>query len=135
MEPCAQRERLTTLEMILKNMSDTLHEQKQLGTKTYEVLADISEQGAQIKSLTGRLDTSEKDIEEMFKRTRKVEDKVIEHTSFISNYEKDSSNRRSITAPVFSGLLIAVIVAIVTFGIVMVDRHNYTQPAGQESGK
>jgi hypothetical protein len=68
-----QGERLVTLEMILKNVSDTLTEQKQLGAKTYEVLADISEQGAQIKSLTARMDVTERDVQAAFKSIRRID--------------------------------------------------------------
>lgn len=71
--PCLQGERLVTLEIILKNVSDTLTEQKLLGTKTYEVLADISEQGAQIKSLTARMDTAERDVQAAFKSIRRID--------------------------------------------------------------
>lgn len=71
--PCLQGERLVTLEMILKNVSDTLTEQKQLGAKTYEVLADISEQGAQIKSLTARMDEAERDVQAAFKSIRRID--------------------------------------------------------------
>lgn len=126
-DPCAQKERLTALEMILKSMSDTLSEQKALSVRTYQVLSDISKQGAQIQSLTARTDTNERDTEELFKRTRKSEEKIIEHSGFITNHISADDKQSRITAPVFSGLLIAVIVAIVTFGLAMVDRHNYTQ--------
>lgn len=71
--PCLQGERLVTLEMILKSVSDTLAEQKQLGAKTYEVLADISEQGAQIKSLTERMGEAERDIQAAFKSIRRID--------------------------------------------------------------
>lgn len=71
--PCLQGERLITLEMILKNVSDTLTEQKLLGAKTYEVLADISEQGAQIKSLTARMDEAERDVQAAFKSIRRID--------------------------------------------------------------
>lgn len=71
--PCLQGERLVTLEMILKSVSDTLAEQKQLGTRTYEVLADISEQGAQIKSLTARIDEAERDVQAAFKALRRID--------------------------------------------------------------
>lgn len=72
-EPCKQGERLATLETILEQMADTLSEQKALGVKTYEVLADLSEQGAEIRSLTSRSDKAEKDIEEAFKSIRKID--------------------------------------------------------------
>ena len=71
--PCQQGERLVTLEMILRSGSDTLNEQKQLGAKTYEVLAEISEQGAQIKSLTARMDVAERDVQAAFKSIRRID--------------------------------------------------------------
>lgn len=71
--PCQQGERFVTLEMILKNISETLEVQKKLGTKTYEVLAEISEQGTQIKSLTERMSEAEKDIEAAFKSIRRID--------------------------------------------------------------
>jgi uncharacterized coiled-coil protein SlyX len=71
--PCQQGERFVTLEMILKSVSDTLAEQKQLGAKTYEKLADISEQGAQIKSLTERMGEAERDIQVAFKSIRRID--------------------------------------------------------------
>ncbi len=71
--PCLQGERLVTFEMILRSVSDTLNEQKQLGAKTYEVLAEISEQGAQIKSLTARIDVAERDVQAAFKSIRRID--------------------------------------------------------------
>jgi len=130
-EPCVQGERLVSLETILEQMSETLHEQKQLGVKTYEVLACISKQGEQINSLTARQDKSERDTEELFGRVRKSENTVIEHSGFIASHIAAEDKQSRITAPVFSGLLIAVIVAIVTFGIVMIDRHNYAAPQAE----
>ena len=73
-EPCVQGERLATLETILEQMAETLTEQKQLGIRTYEVLASISLQGQQIKSLIATTDQIHKDLEEAFGRLR-----IIEH--------------------------------------------------------
>ena len=73
MEPCSQSDRLVTLEIILETIGDTLTEQKALGLKTYEVLSSISEQGAQIKSLTTRIDGAEDDIQVAFKSIRRLD--------------------------------------------------------------
>jgi len=72
-DPCTQGERLCTLEVILKSISDTLTDQKAIGVKTYEVLSEISEQGAQIKSLTMRMDFTENDVQQAFRAIRKID--------------------------------------------------------------
>lgn len=72
-EPCSQNGRLVTLETILEAIRETLSEQKTLGLKTYEVLSAISEQGAQLKSLTTRVDCAEDDIQAAFKSIRRID--------------------------------------------------------------
>jgi len=72
-ESCIQGERLITLEMILKSMSETLGEQKVLSQKTYQVLTDISGHAIQIHSITKRLDVSEQDIQAAFKSLRRID--------------------------------------------------------------
>lgn len=127
-EPCVQGERLVTLETILEQVSETLHEQKTLGIKTYEVLANISKQGEQIKSLMVRVSRVEHDLEAGFVRTRKIEEMLIVHESFIANHREAADRANKISAPLIAGLVIAAIVAVCVFGINMLDRHNYTQP-------
>jgi hypothetical protein len=71
-QPCIQGERLVTLEIILEQMAATLTEQKQLGVKTYEVLASISLQGEQISSLIADTTALKRDMEEAFKSLRRI---------------------------------------------------------------
>ena len=72
-DPCTQTDRICTLETVLKAIHETLSDQKAIGLKTYEVLSTISEQGAQIKSLTIRADSTEQDIEQAWKSIRRLD--------------------------------------------------------------
>jgi hypothetical protein len=100
-EPCIQGDRLITLEMILKSMNETLTDQKAISAETYKVLSVISEQGAQLRSITSRVDDNERDLQIAFKSIRRIdlrhahedgaEDIVKEHSQFWNGIKQQST--------------------------------------------
>jgi hypothetical protein len=133
MHPCDKGERLATLETILESVSETLVEQKALGVRTYDVLASISGQSEQIASLVTRTDKTERDIQGLFGRVRDVELIQADHTAVISVNRAAIIRTDQIKSPLIAGLILAMVIAIFTFGFSMYARH--ATPIAQGTSK
>ena len=139
-QPCAQGERLATLEAIVEQNSETMSDMRDISRKTYEVLSVISEQGAELRELRATTIRHSKDLEEAFLRIRAEEKLSQEHSIFITEDKAKTARFYQFTLPILGTVSAAAIIAATAFAFNMIDSHNYTQklqpaPAGYISAK
>lgn len=124
-EPCRQELNIAQITAREEMLARTLDDIRAGQNRFIQVLEGIAAQGEQIKTLFNRSEVFERDANELFRRMRGMELKVVSLEEFRKAHDQHESQDLQVANPVKSGLIIAAIVAIIAFGLWLMDGQNY----------
>lgn len=145
-EPCKQEGPIAAISATLESVQKTQESQMEIHKETLRVLSTIAVQGEQINTMVRRQDKAEQDTQELFGRMRSTEFAVVDLKNYQTSHTAehvaadkvaDSEHKKSdqFWTPLKVLLVGTAIIAAVTFGLRLLDAHNYTQAPPVPQGK
>jgi L-serine deaminase len=124
-EPCKQELNIAQITAREEMLARTLDDIRAGQNRFIQVLEGIAAQGEQIKTLFNRSEVFQRDADELFRRMRGMELKVVSLEEFRKSHEQHESQDLQVSNPVKSGLIVAAIIAIAAFCLWLLDSQDY----------
>lgn len=124
-DPCRQELNIAQITAREEMLARTLDDIRAGQVRFIQVLEGIAAQGEQIKTLFNRSEVFERDANELFRRMRNMELKVVSLEEFRKTHDQHETQDLQISNPVKSGLIVAGIIAIVAFFLWLLDSQDY----------
>ncbi len=124
-DPCRQESNIAQITAREEMLARALDDIRAGQVRFIQVLEGISAQGEQIKTLFNRSEAFERADNELFRRMRSMELKVVSLEEFRKTHDQHESQDLQVSNPVKSGLIVAAIIAIAVFLLWILDSQDY----------